>query len=121
MRLYHGTDLSSAEHLLAGGELDAPVAVALKIDGPPGFFLATTRCDAEFFALRRAMGGAVIVAYDVSDEALRQLLAGGAVLRPIPVSQCSPNFAGDELFVPPSAFALFDELVRGRAITLSPG
>ncbi len=51
--LYHGTRRESAINLLAGEGLDAARAAALKIDGPPGFFLATHADDAAVFAARQ--------------------------------------------------------------------
>jgi hypothetical protein len=121
MRLYHGTDLPSAERLLAGSALDATAAAPLKIDGLPGFFLATELSDAEFFALRRSRRIAVVLAFDLSDLAAERLVDAGAAWRPTPVSQQSPSFAGDELFVPPATFALFNQLAKAGEITVSPG
>ena len=54
---FHGTDIESARTLLRGEPLNVEKAEAQKIDGPPGFFLATEVDDAMFFALRRAPGG----------------------------------------------------------------
>jgi hypothetical protein len=110
MLLYHGTDIDSAKRLLAGESLDPAKAASLKIDGPPGFFLAVERSDAEFFALRQLRGPAAVVQVDVSDAAISQLLASGAIRRPIPRGLRSPRFAGDELFIPPDLFPLFNEL-----------
>src|SRR5215470_16596430 len=58
---YHGTDIASAGNLLRGEPLSTAAAAARKIDGPPGFFLATEVDDAIFFALRRAPGGVLEV------------------------------------------------------------
>src|SRR4051794_23225 len=106
MLLYHGTDLDSANRLLAGEPLDPTKAASFKIDGPPGFFLAVELSDAEFFALRQLRAPAAVLEVNVSATAIAQLLAGGAVRRPIPRGQRSPRFSGDELFIPPDLFRL---------------
>jgi hypothetical protein len=54
--LLHGTSVASALSLLNGASLSLPAALANKIDGPPGFFLATHPDSAPFFAVRRAPG-----------------------------------------------------------------
>ncbi len=66
---FHGTDIDSAWNILEGEKLDVAKAAAKKIDGPPGFFLATEIADAEFFALRRAPGG--ILEFSLSTKATR--------------------------------------------------
>ena len=43
---FHGTDIESAHTLLQGEPLNVEKAAAHKIDGPPGFFLATEVDDA---------------------------------------------------------------------------
>ena len=79
---FHGTDIVSARTLLQGNPLSAEEAMARKIDGPPGFFLAAAVDDAVFFALRRAPGG--VVAFHLSWRAVETLQAAGAVRRRIP-------------------------------------
>ena len=54
---FHGTDIELARTLLQGESLNIEKAAVHKIDGPPGFFLATEIDDAMFFAFRRAPGG----------------------------------------------------------------
>lgn len=44
--LYHGTSIRSGLALLNGAPLDITTAAAQKLDGPPGFFLATRAEDA---------------------------------------------------------------------------
>jgi hypothetical protein len=61
---YHGTSVSSGWRLLNGAPLSLKVATANKIDGPPGFHLATDPGAAEFFAYRRSPG--MILQYNVS-------------------------------------------------------
>ena len=56
---FHGTAIDAARDILRGEKLNTVKAASNKIDGPPGFFLATEITDAEFFALRRAPGGAL--------------------------------------------------------------
>ena len=116
MKLYHGTDKNSAKNLLNGELLDATKSSTLKIDGPPGFFLAFSLADAEFFALRRRSGA--VVEYEASPAALERLIVAGAVQRPIPVGLRSPQFSGDELFVPIVAFEKFNELMIAGEIAL---
>src|SRR5262249_28808707 len=55
--VYHGTDLNTGLAFLNNQlPLDAAQAAAAKIDGAPGFFLATDLASAEFFAIRRSPG-----------------------------------------------------------------
>ena len=115
---YHGTDLRSAVRLLNGAPLDAAVAAAAKIDGPPGFFLATVESDADYFAARRSRGG--VLRYNLSATAVARLTAAGAVPRPIPMTGDPPYFAGDEFYVPPSAFDLFNRLRASGEIVVVP-
>jgi hypothetical protein len=51
--LFNGSSVDSANALLASRHLNRAIAAAEKLDGPPGFFLATSSTDAEYFALRR--------------------------------------------------------------------
>jgi hypothetical protein len=118
MILYHGTDLNSALALLNGAPLSADLAATLKIDGPQGFYLATNYADAEFFALRRSQP--VVLTYDMSDSAVRTLMAGGAVFSPIPGGSKSPFFQGNQFFVPPPLFPTFDQLRSTGQIRVTP-
>lgn len=117
MVAYHGTDLGSATNFLNGAPLDAALANARKIDGPPGFFLATALPDAEFFGVRRGQG--VVIRFQFSPEAVRRLAAAGMMRRPIPRGPRSPWFVADELYVPPSAFDTFNRLRQAGEIRLS--
>ena len=119
MIFHHGTDLESAKALLSARPLDAARGAALKIDGPPGFFLATDLADAEFFALRQLRGPGAVLLFDISATALSSLSARGAVRRPVPRGPRSPRFGGDELHVPPDAFELFNDLCRSGEIVIS--
>ena len=104
---FHGTDIVSARTLLQGNPLSAEEAMARKIDGPPGFFLATEVDDAVFFALRRAPGG--VVAFHLSLRAVETLQAAGAVRRRIPPGK-TIRFLGDEVVIPLEAFGIFNTL-----------
>ena len=104
---YHGTDIVSARNLLRGEPLSTATAAARKIDGPPGFFLATEVDDAIFFALRRAPGG--VLEYRLSANAVEQLRVAGAVYRPIPPGRAI-RFLGNEFHIPPGVFALLNQL-----------
>jgi hypothetical protein len=115
---YHGTSVDSAERLLAGEPLNAAVASAAKIDGPPGFFLATHPDAAEYFALRRQPG--TILRYDLTDKALSSLLEGGAELRPIPRGALPGEFPGVELHIPTESFDRFNALRDSGEISVAP-
>jgi hypothetical protein len=115
---FHGTDVESARRLLGGAPLDAEEAAARKIDGPPGFFLATVLDDAIFFALRRQPGA--VLQIDLSAVAVRQLHSHGLIQQPIPQGPRSSYFLGDELIVPTAVFDLFDRLRHSGEIVVSP-
>ena len=114
---FHGTDIVSARNLLQGNPLSAEEAAARKIDGPPGFFLATEVDDAVFFALRRAPGG--VVAFHLLFQAVETLHAVGAIRRRIPLGK-TIQFLGDEVVIPPEAFGVFNALRETGAITVAP-
>jgi hypothetical protein len=114
---FHGTDIVSARNLLQGSPLSAEEAAARKIDGPPGFFLATEVDDAVFFALRRAPGG--VVAFRLSFQAVETLQVVGAIRRRIPPGQ-TIQFLGDEVVIPPEAFGVFNVLRETGEITVAP-
>jgi hypothetical protein len=103
---FHGTDVASTLGLLNGMDLDATVASARKMDGPPGFFLALELDDAAFFAARRQ---GTIVEVRLSPHAVQRLHAAGMIRRPIPSGRTS-RFLGDEYLIPPDAFATFNQL-----------
>ena len=117
MRLYHGTDRDSALALLDGEDLDLYVATERHVNGAPGFYLASSQNDAVYFAARRAPGSILIV--DITDDALAELLAGGAIRRHIPESPGSASFEGDEVYLPPALFGTFDEMRRAARIKVS--
>ncbi len=120
MIFYHGTDLDTARLLLAQPVLDPALAAKFKIDGPPGFFIATVQSDAEFFAVRQRRGPGVVLLVDIAATALASLLAAGAIQRPIPRGQKSPRFSGDELFIPTDVFDLFNALCQSGEIQFRP-
>lgn len=114
---YHGTDIVSARNLLGGEPLSVAEATARKIDGPPGFFLAIEVDDAIFFALRRAPGG--VLEYRLAPNAVEQLQAAGAMCRPIPPGKAI-RFLGNELYIPPEAFAVLNQLRVVGVIVVVP-
>ncbi len=116
LRLYHGTDHTSALNFLRGGALDVGAAAANKMDGALGFFLATERQTARFFAMRRSPGG--MLAYELNSHAVSTLGAHGAGLQSIPFG--AANLAGHEFFVPPSAFGAFNALRSAGHIVVTP-
>jgi hypothetical protein len=114
---FHDTDIVSARNLLQGSPLSVEEAAARKIDGPPGFFLATEVDDAVFFALRRAPGG--VVAFRLTWRAVETLQAAGALRRRIPPGK-TVRFLGDEVVVPPEAFGVFNMLRETGEIAVAP-
>lgn len=114
MRLFHGTDARDAYSLVAGAPLSPEAAAASKIDGPPGFFLATVEADAEFFAARRSLGAVIVV--EVEEDAVAALKAAGMVQQRITVTDSSPFFTGDEVIVPVGAFAVYNSLLAAERI-----
>jgi hypothetical protein len=61
--------------------LDVDRALALKVDGPPGFYLASDVGDAEFFAARRDQGA--VICFEVSADAFDELVRAGARYQPV--------------------------------------
>jgi hypothetical protein len=116
VKLFHGTDIDSARSLLRGTPLDAATAAANKIDGPPGFFLATHADDAAYFATRR--GDGTILEYTFSPAAVRQL--GGMPATPIGALGRFGSFIGGEVVVGPGAFSTFNRLRQTGEICVSP-
>lgn len=114
--MYHGTDVDSAVDLLRGADLDAALAASAKIDGPPGFFLATEADDAAYFASRRGRGA--ILEYRFSEAAMREL--GGLSTTPLGRLGTYGSFIGSELAVPVEAFGTFNRLRRAGEITVHP-
>ncbi|HSX83790.1 MAG TPA: RHS repeat-associated core domain-containing protein, partial [Cellvibrio sp.] len=113
---YHGTDVESALYLLNGGVLLASLAQNKKIDGPLGFYLSDNIVAAEYFAARRE---GTILRYEISMDALLSLIGSGAAFGPIP--RGGVNLPGNELFIPPSSFPLFDGLRGAGQIRVTPG
>ena len=114
---FHGTNIESACKLLRGEPLNVEKAAAQKIDGPPGFFLATEIDDAMFFALRRAPGG--VLAFRLALHAVEQLQAAGMIRRQIPPGK-TIRFMGDEMVIPPAAFEVFNRAREAGEISVTP-
>jgi hypothetical protein len=112
---YHGTSVASGLGLLKGEPLSVDVALALKKGGALGFYLATDWRDAYHFAGVRE---GTILQYTVSTRAVQELTAAGAVFRPI--APADIRFFGEEWFIPPMAFPLFDSLRTAGQITAAP-
>jgi hypothetical protein len=115
--LYHGTAVRSGLALLNGAPLDIITATAHKLDGAPGFFLATRAEDAAYFAARRGEG--TILRFALLPWALQRLHASGALLRPIPVGNVA-YFYGSEFFIPPIAFDEFNKQLASGGIDVQP-
>ena len=114
---YHGMDRATALRLLAGEPLAVPQAVARKIDGQLGCYLASDVRDALCFAARRTP--ASLLQYEISRAAWAELSAAGCVVRPIPLGGMA-IFFGTELFVPPAAFAVINKLLGRGEIIVAP-
>jgi hypothetical protein len=115
---YHGTSVAAALSFLRGVELSLELALAQKIDGPPGFYLADDPNAAAFFAVRRAPG--IVLRYAMSAEANSALLTRGAKTMPIPQGAFPTAFPGQQFVVPPGVFPLFNRLRRGGAVLVTP-
>jgi len=113
--LFHGTDAKSGINLLNGEELNAAKAAANKLDGPPGFFLATHADDAAYFAARRE---GFILQYNFSPTAVKQL--GGLTSTPLGALGKFGSFVGGEVVIAPGSFDLFNSLVQSGEITVIP-
>ncbi|CAN5614894.1 hypothetical protein BH09MYX1_BH09MYX1_33760 [soil metagenome] len=114
--LFHGTDVSSARGFLAGAELDSGAAAAAKIDGAPGFFLATAAEDAAYFAARRGSG--TVLQYSFSPTAVQRL--GGLRATPLGPLGKIGQFAGGEAVVGTESFGVFNSLRQSGHITVTP-
>lgn len=114
--LYHGTDVQSAIRLLNGEPLSAQIAAGNKIDGLPGFYLATDYDDAAFFATRR--GDGAVIQFIISNKALGGLNANGAYFQKIPVGGFRAD--GYEYLVPPQAFGTFNSYRKTEDIVATP-
>jgi hypothetical protein len=112
---YHGTSLQSGLALLHGMPLSIAAAAAQKIDGPAGFYLASDRAAAAFFAARRTPD--TILQYAMINRALNRLLAGGSTLGPIPQGIFRRRFPGDSLS---SRRANFPNLIASGKLVRSP-
>jgi hypothetical protein len=113
--LYHGTSVKSALGFLNGEALEATAAAAAKIDGPPGFFLATHSEDAMYFALRRQ---GTVLEYKFSAHAIQKL--GGMQAPPLGALGKFGRFMGGEVVVTNDAFGLFNSLREAGHITVAP-
>jgi hypothetical protein len=120
MRFFHGTKTVFAEQFRAGMALSADAAAAAKTAGKAGFYLATEHSDAEYFAVWLGEGTLDdVIVVDIEEGALTSLREAGATLAPFVNNGRPPFFEGDELFVPASAFGLYNELVAEGRIRVS--
>jgi hypothetical protein len=114
--LFHGTDFASARGFLAGGELDSAAAAAGKLDGAPGFFLATAPEDAGYFAARRGSG--TVLQYSFSPTAVQRL--GGLQVTPLGPLGKFGFFKGGEAVIGTDSFKVFNSLRQSGHITVAP-
>ena len=115
--MFHGTDVDSALSFLNGRALNAAIAAGKKVDGPAGFFMATVKGDAVFFAARRA---GTVLEVNLSERAVRALRSQGMIQQAIPPGKTA-RFAGDEFIVPTRAFGTFNDLLQAGEISFGPG
>lgn len=115
IHLYYGTAHGAAVDFLNGMPLD--ISKLDKIDGEPGFYLASHNVDAEYFAYRRLRGGMLL--YILTDTAFAQLKSVGSFFRKIPFGG-GFHPAGYELMIPPGAFSTFNGLRDGGLIRVTP-
>jgi RHS repeat-associated protein len=113
---YHGTSAASAQALLGGAPLCPLTAGSGKIDGPPGFYLATDPDAAAYFALRRQ---GAILQYTLTQSAYDSLMSGGAQFGSIPPGGMA-YFPGYQLLIPPSLFPTFNGLQGSGQIVVAP-
>jgi hypothetical protein len=105
--------MRSLRNFLSGAELDSAVARAEHTNGAPGFYMATVKGDAEYFAVRK-LGGGNVLSVDIDDDVLEELRWLGAEQRSIPGIP-PPYFAGDEIYLPERLFETFNaRLTAGR-------
>jgi hypothetical protein len=63
----------------------------------------------------------VVVEFQLSPEAVRDLMSAGMIRQPLPGGLRSPpGLSGDELIVPPDAFGLFNQLRASGTIVVVP-
>jgi RHS repeat-associated protein len=120
---YHGTDIGSALDFLNGAGLDAGEAAARAKGGSLGFYMAREYEAAEAFGLRAGHAlntKGTVLKYEISQEGVAQLQAGGASIRPIPFGGGLGNPKGNEFFIPPGAFDLFNQLREAGQIRVTP-
>ncbi len=108
---FHGTDRATAVALLGGAPISVEAATAVHIDGAIGFYLTDSNVAAEFFARRRhtAANPGAILPFGMTVSAFRALQGMGAIFQPIPQGT-GGHIPGQELYVPPTAFAAFEQL-----------
>ena len=109
--------MTSLRNFLAGASLDADVARAEHTNGTPGFYMATVKNDAEYFAARR-LGGGNVLTIDIDDDVLEQLRNLGAEQKAIPGIP-PPFFVGDEIYLPEGLFATFNARLKEGHIRVS--
>jgi len=113
---FHGTDDASALSIQGQG-LNVGAALANKgPDGAPGFYVTPSHLAAAYFAEERYPGSVLRVTIDSNAHAA--LLAAGA--QPSTMFYGRAQTAVPQLFIPPAAFPVFNNLYRGGGIKISP-
>jgi hypothetical protein len=113
LTVFHGTDRATALALVGGAPLAVEAATSKHIDGAIGFYLSDSPASAEFFAQRRASAGnpGAVLPFGMTLSAFATLQGAGAVFRPIPQGT-GGRLPGNELYIPPNAFPIFEGLRR---------
>ena len=98
--------MTSLRNFVAGAVLDIAMALTQHTNGSPGFYMATVKSDAEYFAIRK-IGGGNVLTLEIEAGVLQELRALGAVQRAIPGIP-PPYFLGDEIYLPEKLFVTFN-------------
>jgi hypothetical protein len=118
---YHGTDLLSGLSLLNGPLSSSAAAANSNFTGiAQGFYLATNIADATDFATDKG-SGAVVLQYNINPSNMVALQGAGATMSPItPGSNGFPAYQGSQLFVPVTAFPVFNSGLASGGIRVMP-
>ncbi|WP_363796440.1 RHS repeat-associated core domain-containing protein [Lysobacter firmicutimachus] len=118
--LFHGTTVEHALAFLGGAPLSIDIAKSASnhSGSAPGFYMARTDWMAESFGMYTGKPYTVL-RYTIRRSAMQELKATGARFQPIPNGRLRGNL-GDEFYVPPMAFPLFNSLREMGDIRVAP-
>jgi hypothetical protein len=118
---YHGTATFS------GGSLDAGASAANsnQFGSAPGFYLATDPNTAAHFAAvaaEQSGNSGVVLQYQINNQAMAGLQAAGSTIGPVPGGPSRyTSFPGVQLFVPVTAYPVFNGFLSSGGIVLVGG